>query len=186
VITEEDAKMFVILPLVPKSEVIVPTVVDALVVTVVDAKVIPLDVTPNDATPDDEAIVNRFLASPAVPTIETRDEVDVVPIEIAESQPVPIKIAVSVALPPVIDLMLRPKVVPVAAPEPERARLRPLNCPPAVNAVGASTLIMFWITPARPELAVARRIAFHVLPDVVPGVMSIRDAAASIAPAPPK
>jgi hypothetical protein len=51
----------------------------------------------------------------------------VVPILSAASHPVPIRIAVSVADPPVILPILTPTIVPVAAPDPVSGILIPLN-----------------------------------------------------------
>jgi hypothetical protein len=90
--------------------------------------------------PDDEAILKIDLVSPELPTIEIREDVDVVPTKRAESQPDPIKIAVSVAEPPVIPPMLRPIVVPVAVPDPVNGISIPLNIPPAEYVVGDCTL----------------------------------------------
>jgi len=90
----------------------------------------PEDSTVKNEALDDEATLNIVLISPLLPTMLTRDEVDVVPILRAESQPAPINIAVSVAEPPVIEEILTPIVVPVATPDPIAAKLTALNIPP--------------------------------------------------------
>jgi hypothetical protein len=91
----------------------------------------PLEPNTNSDEPDDEAILRIGLVSPAFAMKVTRDDVDVVPIERAESHPEPIRIAVSVATPPVRDPMLRATVVPVAVVEATNGILIPLNIPPA-------------------------------------------------------
>jgi hypothetical protein len=146
----------------------------------------PLERIEKRETPVEVATLKSGLVSPAVPTRETSDEVEVVPIESAESHPDPIKIAVSVADPPVIVPMLRPIVVPVAAPDPTNGIVIPLKIPPAWYVVGDCTLIIDWVIPAKVPRVGTRRSPFQIPPDVVPGVMSIREADDSIAAAPPK
>ena len=102
----------------------------------------PLAKTFKNDTPVDDATLRIAFVSPELPIIETRDDVDVVPIERAESHPEPINIAVSVAEPPVIDPMLSPMVVPVAAPDPTNGIVIPLKIPPAEYVVGDWILII--------------------------------------------
>jgi hypothetical protein len=92
--------------------------------------------------PEDDAMLISGFVSPGVPMILTSDDVDVVPMARAVSHPAPMRIAVSVADPPVIDPILKATVVPVAAPDPTNGILIPLKIPPAEYVVGDCTLII--------------------------------------------
>ena len=106
--------------------------------------ILPFDAMLNHDVPVDEATLNIVFVSPDVPPMYTSEDVDVVPIASAESQPVPIYIAVSVAEPGVtIEPMLIAVNVPVAAPVPVNGILIPLNIPPAKYVAGDAIFNIF-------------------------------------------